>query len=305
MFEFVSNNHRTEVQHEKEKEDPKLERIFEKSKIFVRRMEQLMLILGISVATHFIETHSDKVEIYFEDGKEMYKHPDEKTTHILNYVAGLDTLTYDERIELLKPEIKLYYEEQKVPIPSNFDSMNTEEFLKYFCNVDINIYKVSKTEDEIMKDFFVWVDSTVPKGFEYDSAMYKLVWETEEKCGAPNVRWTFGQDRKIKDNEGATHYNPISNTIFIHPRNFKAKDDPLTELIAEWPHAKQVKESYLETLIGGVEEGIRIAKDALTTKSLVASQQKEYEIVGSIEYNAHKIIEPQIQKKFKGFDRAN
>lgn len=304
MFEKIPQNNKNILQESKKEKLSRFESLCDKSKIFIKRMEQLMLVLGIGMAVHYTEIKNDKVEKISQDEKEVFQHSDKETTHILNYVAGVDSLNYEERIELLKPELKIYYDKQHVPLPENFDSMNKEEFLSFCYSTEKNFYKNNKSETEIIADFMAWVEKTVPGGFKYDSTLYKLIWETEKECGAPHVRWTFGQSRDLSDGGGVAHYNQLNNTIYIHPKNFRAKDDPVNELIEEWPHAKQMENAYLETIIGDVEAAARIAEDMMTTHSFVTSQLKEYEILGSIEHNAHSVIEPQIQEKFKNISRA-
>ena len=73
---------------------------------------------------------------------------------------------------------------------------------------------------------------------------------------------------------------------------------PVTSLVAEWPHSKQFHDNYVSSSVGMVQAGYWIAKDALSTHDFVQSQLKEYATPGSLENEAHSIIELYLKKRF-------
>lgn len=90
-----------------------------------------------------------------------------------------------------------------------------------------------------------------------------------------------------KDYRG--QFSPIANTIHLNPKIYDNKQEMLAIRIAELSHAKQYQE---ENMIG------RIFADGVMRINNNFRYKRMYEQKGTIEYEAHKIIEPQIINEF-------
>ncbi|MBK5215798.1 MAG: hypothetical protein JJE53_03265 [Candidatus Pacebacteria bacterium] len=308
MFDKPPKKEEVDSQIEQKDKIARFESVYNKAQKFLRRIQQASIVVAMGLSVHYVEINSDQVEKISENGKEIFKHSDEETNRLLNYISGTDSISSEERVNILKLESKIKYLRDSVDIPENFDQMNMEEFIEYSFNVNVNNYNGKETKEEYLLRFNKWVDKKIPKKYDYDSTLYNAVWETEKECGSPNVRLTFGQNKIIKSNDlslvensdiGIAHYNPLTNTIYINPINYNPEENAISELIQEWPHSKQLHDDYLKTLASGIASMARMAKDVIYSKNFIVSQKKEYNIPGSLEYDAHKIILPEIEKKFK------
>lgn len=101
-----------------------LERVKEKANKFLKRVRQVSIVLILASITNHQVTHRDQIESINVEGKEIFKHPDEETTHILNYIAGLDSLSDEEQLKFIKEYIK---GAGKIKVPDNFDEMTREQ----------------------------------------------------------------------------------------------------------------------------------------------------------------------------------
>jgi hypothetical protein len=276
----------------------KLERVREAGNLFLKRLRQLGVVLAIGMASHYNLTHKNKIEKTIENGREIFKHNDEETTHILNYFGGVDSLSDSERFNMFKSKLK-FGGEMSENLPKNFDKMNEDEVLAYFHdfykNTGMNIEETKKlVADSIEAQF--------PKKYNYNDTLYRILWETEKECGAPNIRWTYGHKRNFLTPGPATEarYSFKSHTCFIQPYDSAQSYKQLNNLIAEWAHAKQFDHRYISSILESIRDMVRIANDMIeNNNTFIKSHKKEYEIGGSIENEAHEILEPYIKSKFE------
>jgi len=127
---------------------------------------------------------------------------------------------------------------------------------------------------------------------------YESLLKLGAKYGAPHVT--------IKDKPGffdpkytnypdrvRPHYDPLSQNITLG-------NDPYTwydEYISELAHQKQLmNKGALDFVMRGVENFPRIVKNKIDPNK--KGYNEEYDIPGSIEYEAHKKIEPELIKEF-------
>lgn len=292
-----------------------LEQVKEKSLKFLKRTRQVATIITIGLIADYQATHNNTIEASNVDGKEVYTHSDKQTTHILNYLGGLDSLSEEEQLHFFKEYVTGYYSQgdHDIPLPENFLNFTKDEvnqFLLKLHNSENNTNKkLENTKGHLEKS----LERSYPKKYEYNDTIYKKLWEVEKECGSPKVDWTFGKKRDflISDNNKTAHYNSFTHTVFINAEDYKSLGGhfQLKDLVAEWAHAKQFDEHPVGSTLQIIQDGLRIAGDVVTSKehSFIKSQLKEYNKPGSIEYDAHKIIEPYLEKKFediKSLDRA-
>jgi hypothetical protein len=96
-------------------------------------------------------------------------------------------------------------------------------------------------------------------------------------------------------------YTAREHTVFIQARGRGDNREQINKLITEWSHAKQYHDNPFDSRLKSIYARIRIANDILKSdeKSYVESQLKEYHTIGSVEHEAHQVIEPYIKNKFK------
>lgn len=275
------------------------ERVKEKAAKFMKRVRQVAFVLVLAGVTDYQLTHHNKIESTNIDGKEIFKHSDEETTHILNYLGGVDSITRDEQAEFLKG---LYIGFDKLPIPANIDEMQGEELINYIAEAMANSeYNPAKESAEKMKlDIEEMFKRSLPIKYEYNDTVYKQLWQAEQECGSPKIDWTYGNDRHFLElnskNNKVAHYNEFTHTVFIKPIGYRS----INSLIAEWSHAKQFHDNPVGSNLQAIEDGIRIANNVIKSehKDYTISQLLEYSIPGSIEHDAHEIIEPYLKEKY-------
>ena len=198
-------------------------------------------------------------------------------------------------------------------LPENFleESFGEEEFARVMQEFDeAGIISYDYGEIEYTTQLVKELADMIPERFEYDEQIYHTVWQLETECGGPNVRINFmSMDRGKLD---IPHYNPLTNTIYINepltlfPDVIQPAKLDLLGFTGEYAHAKQFHERPVETYLQGAESYIRIGKKILTEgKSVTAAQLEEYHIPGSLEYIAHKEIEPEILERIQSDTKEN
>ena len=310
MFEKFRAQKIEPIESKTQKEIKKsgFEYVQEKANKFIKRLRQATFVLGIIVAANYYETHSTDIEKDYENGKEVFKHPDKETNHILNYLAGADSLTRQEQINTVKDGIAVSLKEEGINLPDNYFSMSEEEFLSYLESINDKVKLVGpESKTTLKEDINKTIDENLPTKYEYNDTLYNILWKVEKECGAPKIRWTVGDERNmfLMNTSAVAHYNPVTHTIFIHPGDYQKKHVQIKELISELPHSKQLYDNYFSSIAGGIEAATRIAKEFIKNRSIVGAQLKEYDVTGSIENEAHNIIEPELKKEFKDIKSIN
>lgn len=276
------------------------ERVKEKAGKFLKRVKQVGFVLILAGIIDYQLTHNNEIESKNIDGKEIFEHSDKETTHILNYLGGLDSLSDEERLKFMKEYSRGF---DSIDIPDGYDKMTESETMFFLVNHFYNTYRddydsIQQTQEELTEV----INDAFPKKYQYNDTIYKKLWEVEKECGSPKINWTFGRDRHMLSsrNDLSPHYNPFTHTVFIEA-NSHGSNTQIEDIVSEWSHAKQFHDHPTGSTLQAIEDGIRTAKDILKSKhkDYIISQLKEYNTLGSLEYDAHKIIEPYIENKFK------
>lgn len=198
------------------------------------RTVNFAMILGMGSALSFAgmtafyyRTHDHQVKKNCIEDKCEYQHPDEETTHILNYLTGKE-------------------------ITNEYESKN------YFYLKPLK---------------------------EFNPDLYDKLWQIEVEMGAPKIKWD-NNDR----------YHPPSNTILLSPDSTWAIDG----LLAEFAHAKQLKDNPISSQCRGYWSKLRtLGRMVENLDSWEEAYRPEYDLEGSLEYEAHRVIEPMLWKRLK------
>ncbi|MFA7717713.1 MAG: hypothetical protein WC875_03275 [Candidatus Absconditabacterales bacterium] len=158
----------------------------------------------------------------------------------------------------------------------------TETIISFMSSVDNESIKTLFKERGYKK---TGLDAV--KQEEKDSALYETIRELNVRYGNPKITPKWSTTFNGKNYRG--QFSPIKNTIHINPRIYNDKQEMIVIRLAELSHAKQYQQ---KGMIG------RIVKDAITWTENDFTYKKLYDKEGTIEYEAHKIIEPEIYLEF-------
>ena len=122
---------------------------------------------------------------------------------------------------------------------------------------------------------------------EEDSKLYQTIREMNKKYGNPKITPKWSSAFNGKNYQG--QFSPIKNMIHINPKIYNNKQEMLAIRLAELSHAKQYQEKGMMRRV--IKDGVTWIQDDFQYKEL-------YNQKWTIEYEAHKIIEPEIINEF-------
>lgn len=222
------------------------------------------------------------------EGVVSFVHEDTQTTEIIDYLSGRKPLTEDQKLHIYRGYIRMLYTDCKKTPPANLESLTRTELAPLVYAYYKDVLKDSDKEaQEETNDFFT---EAVPE-YEYDAKLYSRLWKLQKEVGAPKIRWGFdgGVDQRIIGAERAT-YNPFTNTAYVFP--LTAFDD----LIAEDAHAKQEVVAPVRTRFKGLRDQALVLMRIVTEwKDPKAVYGVLYSTPGSVENDAHSVIEPTLR----------
>jgi len=245
------------------------------------------------------------IENQTDSGKE-FNHTDSITTHTLNYFAGRDTLSEKEVEQIFKNTWRENLESDGDSIPSDWDQMSTEECVVFMANRGNRTPEWKLAWKEIyMKNY-----NKFPRYFSAKSGIYEALWQIEKETGSPKVR-IMESDKKLKEEWGRSgYYQPETNMVVISAvelmieyrpgQNIVSNPKLIRPLFSEFSHAEQQKGNPKET-DRRFSEDLKQRYDRAKTLGITedAAQKYEYSTPGTIEHEAHKIIEPRLKQQFK------
>lgn len=135
--------------------------------------------------------------------------------------------------------------------------------------------------------------------------IYNLVWAVEQECGNPKIRFQtkgpsiFGVALSDEDTY-RPHYNPSENTLYLPMDMFVEQTWGYKHTLAEMSHSKQLKDNPVEFYFKVASSFLRIfSKGGFNMEKLSEAQREEYKISGSLENEAHSVIEPGLTEKYE------
>lgn len=260
--------------------------LFNKARNLMIRATQISALLVGGLELQYLRTHEQVTVGAREDGEIVFHHPDAVTDHILNYIAGAETLSEEERLGFIQKALVWNGKNFGKDIQETSSAMSREELtsliLEEFPELATNTQEAEKGIDDMLE--------VIPAQHDYNKDMYTAIWKLEQEAGAPYLRWTVGPERFEDGQMNVPQYNPLTNTIYVYPL------DPLELFAHEIPHAKQFADRPVGAAIDGAQAVLRIATKVIGGKSLRDAQSEEYGIPGSLEYEAHEDIQPQVEE---------
>lgn len=250
-------------------------------------------VVGTSPYTYTRYSVDSKIN---ERGAIEYTHQDEETTHVINVLAGKEKFTVADReniyMDLLTGKLEeahkkgQYLDAKKDKLP--------ETSIKKKVQIAEELSSSGYLEDEkLIKASMI---DPSPKVFDED--LYSALWKLEQECGNPKVRFMFeGKTQRYSGSAGRSFYSAMSNTIFI---DVGSNEQTTKAFIAELSHAKQFDENPINSLVVSIKDDIHVQMEA-SKKNLSFREvydQTMYDQPGTIEYQAHQEIEPELKEKF-------
>jgi len=231
------------------------------------------------------------------DGKIVFEHEDKETTEILNYLSGRADLPKEKKLELARRMIKFFLQSERLAVPKDIDSMD-ENNLRKVCDSSKLCTDILVQTKHWALPGQSWFETLVGWPPRYDEKLYSALWEIERIGGNPKIRWSDGIGGGNRT-EGVfnTYYRPSTNTIYlqlpIYGAYFAASD-----FVAEAAHGKQHNEQPIKNYFLKRKEVVTGEISSLILGvSLFDVLDLLYQKPGSTEYEAHKVIEPELREK--------
>lgn len=282
-----------------------------------------------AITTSVIKNTSDyEVTTYVDDsGNERKKHEDQETSDLILYMAGLGPLPDRLRMTMYREDIRKYYFHSE-NLPDNYDELDqvqieallSKRFEGYSGRGSMLIHRHGGPEgyarhisESIMtneSNLYQFSDGDrLPEKYleeesgknldEYELSkedredLYKSIWKLMEMCGNPMIRPLTESSTFYDLANGDAHFDALTNTINI---DVSSRFDTNNTFAAELAHACQFEMNSLES-------NYRYAYDLLVAGVAAVKDGEEfsvsyhnvlYDLEGSVEYEAHQILEPKI-----------
>lgn len=259
----------------------------------------VLLTVSVIVTSPYTYTRYSVDSKINERGAIEYTHQDKETTHVINVLAGKEKFTVADReniyLDLLAAKLDeahsngryLNIEAKKLPDMSIKKKMQIAEELSSSGDLE---------DRESVKASMI---DPSPKVFDED--LYSALWKLEQECGNPKVRFMFeGKTQRYSASFERSFYSAKSNTIFI---DVGSNEETTEDFIAELSHAKQFDENPISSLLLGARDNLQVQIKA-SSQGLSFDEvydQTMYDQPGTIEYQAHQEIEPELKKKFLSY----
>lgn len=268
---------------------------------FFRIARRVVAVGAIIAIGNYYQTHPDLEKITDENGKTTYVHEDERTTHYLNILAGRDQFTEGDLEAEIKPSILSKLRKKGITLPKNVEKISLNEaYILYYKNTDSAIVELETPEEfnNHNRQLIQMINDQNTLNYSASKDKYSLVWQLEKECGNPRIRFvteahlTFVSP-KFKDKD---KYDPISNTVYINSGSFS---DPRKGFVPEMSHAKQFSDNQIGSYLKSIRD---LASVTIAGRLNIPQMEEEYDNLyyktGSLEYEAHEIIEPDLGRKY-------
>lgn len=250
------------------------------------RMVGFIAVLSTALDTlNFAVTRYEVMEEKDTGGNTIFHHEDSETEAIINFMSGKLDLPKDIQLKIMRARLRLALEHAKKTVPTDLEKLNEPEIKQ----------KYNEIYGTKLADFYLVPQKSNPK-----SSLYQSLWEIEKMAGSPKIR-ILNVDHQTSSGKkllwrDRSFYIPQKNTMYVNI------DMGYEHFIEESAHRKQWHDNHLRS-------GLRARKDMITeiinsvkmgnskTPSYGRAHDKMYEIPGTIEYEAHKQISPELRRK--------
>jgi hypothetical protein len=291
------------------------EKIAKKAGILKKLAKYASIGMAMYGAAEYADYQATRNSISIEkkaDGTLHFEHSDPETTRIMEYLTGEKPLPEEDRIFFYRQIVR-----EKLRSVASLDSHDggidwlsslEEKLPTDEAGLRARMIELLKTSDNIFGDKQGNYDARVTTAFEdeikspvpYDPVIATVLWRLQAKVGAPRIRWEApGQNTEATlsgkvSGAGRAHYNSETNTVYITPGTVGET------LVAEDSHALQFDQHPIRSRVQFVLDMTRTVVGAYKEHTTVYDQQlKEYRTLGTLEYDAHSVIQPRLIKEME------
>lgn len=261
------------------------------------------LSIGLSMAGYKATQY--EVQQQGSEDKIEYTHEDPETTHTINVLCGVENLDLADKRRLLIENMRRILDDNKLPkyieireqYYDNLEELSDDELVSVAKKIKFGeSKKLTAVEGSAFIEAYIDPKPS-EKDQEYTRELYNAIWKMVQECGNPKVVLTgIPQTGFFISKESC--YNPVTNTIYIRTGG---TENEYKELISELAHAKQRKDKPLSMVLRGTKDaGITVYTMIKELESYSdAYHDVLYGLEGSVEHEAHRIIEPRLGKQIE------
>ncbi|HRH24288.1 MAG TPA: hypothetical protein PK109_01710 [Candidatus Paceibacterota bacterium] len=236
------------------------------------------MFLGLAGAGNHIRTRYE-VTTTENGGEFAFTHPDEETTHLIEFLTGREDATEEFKLLSDRETLRREYAMRDYEIPENIEHMTREE-------IRAEVVQLFEIDGQVSAEAYADTVLGAPYArIAFDPAMHRTVWETFAENGAPRVRLATAEDDSLTGRvigNGRAHYDPLTNTLYINPSN------PRSHYLDELAHARQFDQDPAGSYALVVKSLVETLVDAVRHReSLQDAQHRQYSRPGTLEHNAH------------------
>lgn len=247
---------------------------------------------------YHVEEHVDKA------GDITFSHQDPETTQVLDYLSGRGEMPRDVKRAEEAWKIRDLYKSLDQPLPAGIEKMDDASLSKTY---DHGLFLLHKKYPKNIKYHPGKIDQDIPTTFERNDELYQALWNIERETGNPRIVMDMDESKADQGRSFRASYNRESNTMHIYYPPLKAdvaqsRSEAIGAMVAESSHAQQFHGSF----VGHIKNSIREERDVadVTNRAAVehksfddAYDEREYDTPGTIENEAHTVIEPELKKQ--------
>lgn len=284
-----------ELKPEKKK---KLERVLRK---FLRMTRNIAFAGSVLAVANHERTHDD-LNVETVGSEKVYTHPDAQTTHILNVLAGKESMTEGDLLIQIRNILAHKADEKGVKFDKSPNEMSIDELDAAFTSLG------GGNKPGEMKAGLEAQMAHVQEKSEYlraegkEKEIYELIWKMEEECGNPRIRFAAEAIgfTPFKSFEGNSHYDPVNNVVYMSiNRLWENMTSHQDSFFGEMAHAKQFNDDQISSYLNQISDFVRVFKaGGFDMNKLSESYHDLYATPGAVEHEAHAVLEPYLRDKY-------
>lgn len=230
----------------------------------------------------------------------IYGHSDPVTDAMLNFLTGKQDFSSEEKVKYFRMweesvlEIESIQSVEAMDLYKKIKKMSDQEFIDYMKRGKYG-FDPSESELLLLQDF--------------DVARYSAIWELHRRNGNPKIDFVAGQ-QDFQASNGTplgTHYLSGENKIMLNLMHISMSEGNgdtsalLNDWIAELSHSKQSKEKPFTARLRFLLDLMQVQAYKVFSDEDFATlyNNKLYLSPGSHEYEAHTILQPQLEESLE------
>lgn len=249
-----------------------------------------MLYGGWTFTRYKVTERSSGSEVVFE-------HEDGETTRILDFISGRNDLSRTDKLLLARNVMRFYWKLDNKANSLNFEKAEEQE-LKKVCLLD-DLCSDVVALGEALHPEREWFEHLIMPLHDYDKDLYMAVWRIETETGNPKVRWGKYVGRRGEGGVSNIRFEAATNTIYLPLPTWNSRGGFLVDdFVSEASHSKQLNDRPTIFFINSLRDMIEVEIYAYKYHEAYDDAYDEllYDEPGTIEYEAHKIIQPELKK---------